>query len=433
MKIKNFDSLATTPLRRDALSVLEAGLEAIDTYAVIKDNVSLRGDELIIRGKQIELSDGKLIVVGIGKCALEAGAELERVLGKKLSGGIIFDVHSGTLKKLRTFTGDHPFPTERNIDATKVIIDTLKDLKENDTVIFVISGGGSTLLCQPQNHTCKEERIIVETLFAAGATIQEMNTVRKHTSLARGGYLAEYAYPAKSVSLIFSDVPGDDIVFIASGPTVLDKTTINDAEKISDKYKLKEKLGADLEFIETPKEQKYFDRVTNILAVSNQTALTAMSAGAVLRGYNPQIVTSNLQGEARKIGEGLAKKISEMPSGTMLLCGGETTVTITGSGKGGRNQEVVLGAIAAGLLESTDELIISCGTDGRDNTDKAGAVGDNAIAAKAESLGLSAKQFLDENNSYEFFSQAGGHIDIGLTGSNVSDVIIAVKGKVSYN
>ncbi len=241
-KIQNFDELAKSGLRRAVLNIAEAGFAAIDTEGAVKRSVRVEGDELEINSHKFDLGKiNNLYVVGVGKCSLEAGRELEKILGDRITGGIVIDVHVGALKKIKTFTGTHPLPTNENVDATKHIIKLLKDCNEDDLVIFIISGGGSTLLCQPENYTCLEEADIFSCLTGAGATIQELNTVRKHISLARGGFLAKYAYPASSLALIFSDVPGNDLEFIASGPTIKDTTTVADAARVAGKYSLGKK------------------------------------------------------------------------------------------------------------------------------------------------------------------------------------------------
>ena len=238
-KIKNFSEVGITTLRRNSLEIIAAGLNAIDTEFAIKNNVQLQGEILAIKEETIAL-DGinNIFVVGIGKCALSAARALEEILGERLTGGIAIDVRDGELKKIKTFKGDHPYPSLKNVEVTNAIMTLISKLKINDLVIFVISGGGSTLLCQPTNFKYEAEIKLMGYLFKKGADIFEINTIRKHISLARGGQLAKYAYPANIVSLIFSDVPGDNLEFIASGPTVRDTTTIEDAKKILQKYNL---------------------------------------------------------------------------------------------------------------------------------------------------------------------------------------------------
>ena len=426
-KIQNLKELAVTGLRKAALEIAEAGLEAIDTEKAVKSGVVLNGDILKIKGKEFNLAGfERVFVVAVGKCALYAGRALEEILGDRLTSGIVLDVHSGKLNKIRTFTGTHPYPTTENVSATGEIIHLLSPLTEKDFVIFVISGGGSTLLCQPQNLTCQDEKDTLSCLFKTGADIDEINTIRKHISLARGGYLAFYAHLATSVALIFSDVPDGNIEFIASGPTVRDVTTVDDARKVIDKYLPESALKSAVinGLIETPKEDEYFKKITNILFLDNMTALEAMSAKAVELGFNAKICTNALEGEARETGENIVLDIDKAGPKSALLYGGETTVFIKGSGKGGRNQEAALGAL---VKINDNQLVLFLASDGWDNTDFAGALCDKITSEKAAKLGLKPEEFLKNNDSYAFFKEVGDYILTGDTGSNVSDLIIAIK------
>ncbi|MGC9603316.1 MAG: DUF4147 domain-containing protein [Minisyncoccia bacterium] len=424
-KIQNLEKLAVTELRRAALEIAEAGLLAIDTEKAVKGGVVLDGEVLRVKDKEFDLAGfERVFVVGVGKCALEAGRALEEILGDKLTNGIVLDVHSGNLKKIRTFVGTHPFPTTENVNATAEIIQLLSSLTEKDFVIFVISGGGSTLLCQPKNLICQDEKDILTHLFKVGANIEEINTIRKHLSLARGGYLASYAHLASSVALIFSDVPGGAMEFIASGPTVKDTTTVDDARRVLEKYGVEEATRLKIEPLETPKDETSFEKITNILFLDNMTALEAMSAKARGLGFNPKIRTNVLDGEAREAGENIALDIGKAGAKTAILYGGETTVKIKNDGKGGRNLEVVLGAL--GKI-GENELVLSFDSDGRDNTDFAGALCDRITSEKAAKLDLKPEEFLKNNDSYMFFEKVGDYILTGDTGSNVSDLMIAIK------
>lgn len=428
MKIKNSEELAVMPLRKDALEIIEAGLEAIDTTKIMRENIRVDKGNLFIRDKKIDLTGiRRIFVVGIGKCALEAGESIENTLGDLLTGGIVLDVQGRKLKKIKSLVGSHPFVSEINIDVTKEIIDLLKDMTESDLVIFIISGGGSALLCQPDNFTCQDETAIVKCLFDSGVPIKEMNTVRKHLSLARGGYLAQYAYPAKVISLIFSDVLGNELQFVSSGPTMMDTTTVFDAEEVLNRYKIWKKcLVAPVTLIETPKDEKYFKNVENIMIVSNAVALDAMKKSAERLGYAAMIMTNTFSGEAKEIGPDILKELSRRENKSVLLYGGESTVTIIKKeGKGGRNQELVLSALPH---IKDGQVIVSFDTDGKDNTDFAGAFGDMHTVEKAKKLRIHPEKYLasSENNSYWFFEQTGDYLMTGNTGSNVSDIIIAM-------
>lgn len=423
--LNNFEDLAITPLRQAALNIAEAGLAAIATPAVIRRLVFLEDDILRIGDNDYNLEKiNQVLFVGIGKCALEAAREVESILGGRLFGGIAVDVHQGRLEKIESYAGTHPFPSEQNIDITKKIIGLLSGLTEKDLVIFAISGGGSTLLCQPQDMTCYNEADLLKILFEKGATIQEINTIRKHLSLARGGYLAKYLYPARGIALVFADVPGDNFEFVASGPTVKDTTTAAEAAAVIQKYDVEKVCGFSCNLIETPKDDIYFQNINNILAVSNKTALAAMAAKAGELGFSSEIKTAVLTGEARNIGKEIAENLNTITQKKALLYGGETTVTVKKSGRGGRNQELALAALPA-LKEGEAVLVLA--SDGRDNGEYAGAIVDSETNKKASALNLAPVEFLENNQSTDFFEKTGDFLMTGDTGSNVSDLVIAIK------
>lgn len=416
--IKNAGELATTPLREDALRILEAGYQAILTKEVIQKDVEVNGQYLRVGERVMSLGVFKRIFfVGIGKCALDAGEVFEEKLGSWLTGGIILDVRGATLKKLRSKVGTHPFPSEQNVKAAESIAELLEGLTDTDLLITVISGGASSLLCLPSDLSCEALGLITKTLMAQGATISEINTFRKHISKIQGGQFAKMAYPATVVSLIFSDVPGDDIAIVASGPTVLDTTTIADARGVLKKYNIEElcKLP-ECEFVETPKDPEYFQRVYNILFVTNKKALFAMKGEAERLGYNAEIASAEFQGEARDAGKYFMQEA--VTPKTCRLLGGETTVVVKKEGKGGRCQEVALGALSE-VREGA--LLVAATSDGWDNTPFAGAIADSETLARARELGLDPLSASENNQAYDFFEKIGSHIDTGRTGANVSD------------
>jgi len=426
-KIQNIDQLAVSPGRKSLLAIAEAGLQAIDTATVIRETVQRDGNSLRIGDQAVDLGTvQRLIFIAIGKCAADAALAASHIIGDRIVGGVVVDVKPcPPIGSMKTFCGTHPLPSAENLRAAEAIRTVLTGLGENDLVLFLVSGGGSTLLFLPEDRTDQSEIRIVTALINAGATIQEMNTIRKHLSLARGGYLAQYAYPARVISLILSDVPANDIAFIASGPTVKDATTIQDAERVLAKYDILklcnlEKCG----LIETPKDEKYFERVTNILAVSNVRALEAMKKAAEALGFSAEIRDTQLTGEADDIGVKIWRDIDAVPSKTVLLWGGETTVTVRGKGSGGRNLEVSLSALRS---VGDGEEIFSLASDGRDHGAFAGALCDTITKKAVEKSGLDIEQCLRENNTYPFFEQVGNYVMTGDTGSNVSDLIIALK------
>ena len=438
--ITNREALATSPARELALRLAEAGLAAIETGPAMRQAVRLIEGKLTVEvetaGVKAEKKSwplapaGRLLVVAIGKCAFDAALALEEILGDRLSDGVAVDVRETATcptRKIRCFQGDHPFPTERNVSATDEIFNLLRDLTEADTVIFAISGGGSTLLCSPHNFLCADERQILERLFQTGATIAEINLLRQHLSRARGGGLAAAAYPAQVISLIFSDVPGDRLEFVASGPTIRSTGTVAEAAAVAERYRLTA-AGFRPDFLsETPKDEKFFRRVSNLLLVSNQTALQAMRRAASEAGYLAEVASADLNGEAATVGRRLAAELAALPSRSARFWGGETVVTLGGvsnESQGGRNQELALAA-----LEIIDEsvLLLPLASDGWDNSPAAGAVCDIITKRRSAERGLAPTEFLARHDAYHFFEQTGDLILTGRTGANVSDLIIGLK------
>jgi len=431
MIIKNFDDLALNEGRKIALQILEAGLEAINTKNILEKSITLRDEKILINNQQVaDIPNGKIILVGIGKCAIDGISVLNNLLGDHVSSGVVVDIRTAVISdKIKVFKGTHPMPSEDNLVASRSIVNELTGLTENDLVIFLVSGGGSTLLCLPEDRGCKEESDILENLFKAGADIIKINTVRKHLSLARGGFLAKYAYPANVVSLIFSDVSTNELSFISSGPTVKDETTIEDASKVLVDYDILKKCGIEnCGLIETPKEDQYFTKVKNILLVSNDLALQKMNEKALELGYESETCSNCLVGEAKEVGKNIATVLHRTSPGKILIYGGETTVVAMGKGEGGRNQELVLGALEE---IQAGEIILASSSDGRDNTDHAGALCDIITKDKTESLGVNPVEYLQKNDSYNFFKKIGDYILTGDTGSNISDLVVAIKLQIS--
>lgn len=430
-KIQNSQQLAENEMRKDALAMAEAALQAIDTTKATQHLVSASDGTLSIKDQSYDLSQYEHIyVVGVGKCSLEAAIAIEQIMGEYITEGIVVDVRSdnGSLNTIRAYAGTHPFPSDENISYTHKILNLLEKTEENDLVLFIVSGGGSTLLCQPDTNVCTDEVEVVKCLYQVGASIQDINTVRKHLSKARGGNLAKYAYPAQSVALIYSDVPDNDFSYIASGPTVKDESTVDDAVAVLNRFSVQDACGFDVcpHLLETPKEDYYFARVTNILAVSNSTALDAMQAEASNRGYDARICSTCLSGEARHVAGSIVSLLHRENVSSALFYGGETTVTITGSGSGGRNRELALAAISD-LRD--DELVLTLASDGRDNGDQAGAIVDSLTKKKMQERDVDPVAMLADNNSHDFFEAVGDSVMTGYTGSNVSDLLIALKGK----
>lgn len=339
----------------------------------------------------------------------------------------------------------HPVPDENGMNGTAGIIKLLRDADEHTLVVCLISGGGSALLISPsQGITLAEKKRITGLLLNSGAQIQELNAVRKHISGVKGGRLARLASPAKVISLVLSDVIGDSLDVIASGPTSPDPTTFSDALSVLEKYRLTDEtpesilktlLDGEKGIVpETPKEDDpVFDKVDNLIIGSSKMALAAAKEKATDLGLSVNILSENIHGEAAEIGEWLAEKavsrkrnLGAHHKPLCLISGGETTVTVRGKGLGGRNMELALAfAMAIGGAEGI--TLLSAGTDGTDGpTDAAGAIVDGTTSTKAREAGLDPPEYLRNNDSYNFFSKAGGLFVTGPTGTNVMDIQIVV-------
>ncbi len=426
--IKNFKKLATNPLRQDALDILEVGYQSVRTQKMMEESVFLENNLLKIKDKKYNLKNyQRIFVIALGKCANQSAEILENILGDKITDGVVLDIAPAQFKKLKSEVGTHPFPSEQNILVTKSILKILKEVKKDDLIITIISGGGSSLLCAPVEGIDSEIlKQITQRLMKKGATIGEVNIVRKHLSQIKGGQLAELVYPTKLVSLIFSDVPQDNLSLVASGPTVKDESVKADAKIILESYLGDGLLDGEDNYVsflkETPKNLKLFAKVDNILLVSNKVALTAMQEKAESLGYKT-FVEEELEGEAKKLGASLMKQAISPKS--CLIWGGETTVQIKGEGQGGRNQEFVLGALSAGLPD--DLLVMAVASDGLDNTDVAGALADGGLLKEIKKEKVEVDEYLENNNSYNFFKKVGGQIKTGPTGINMADFYLVLK------
>jgi len=450
MIITNFKNLAKNSLRRKALLIAEAGYQAIDIEKNISRRIKLNHGTLNIaiindsKNIKLDLKNYKRIyLVGIGKGSALASANLAKILGDKLTGGIAFDVIKyqevrppkingnigrSNLPKLEFLTGTHPLPSKQNIKATQKIIKLAKNLKKDDLLITFIAGGGSALACASKEEL-KASQTVFKELTKKGADIIELNTVRKHLSEIKGGNLAKLAYPATVISLIVSDVPSNDLSMVASGPTVFDKTTKKNAKKILKKYNL---LTYEVNRLlrETPKDKKYFKKIRNILFLSNWESVSAMMKKTKRLGFKPKIHSLAVKGEARRALLSMVEKALRLGSGQVILAAGETTVTLDNRpvGKGGRNMEAVLGAISNFQFSiSKNLLVLSIASDGRDNTEAAGAIGDFSTLKKAKKLKLEPEEFLDQNNSFDFFKKTGDLIFAKSKSFNVSDLMIILR------
>jgi glycerate 2-kinase len=418
--IQNFNELATTPNRKITLEIITAGLEAINTQNVIASALSLSGDILSVQGKDFDLGKFKRIkVVGFGKSSGEAVLALEKILGSRIEKGVAIGLTKVDSQYIETFAGTHPRPSEMNVVAGKKIYEIVENSSEEDLIIVLVSGGGSALLCYGTDE-CEQGIKLYDSFLKSGKTITEMNTVRKHLSHLKGGGLAKLAYPATVVGLIFSDILGDNFENVASGPTYKDETTIAEAQKIITENDLGE-----FNLIETPKEDKYFEKVHNFVLVSNKIAVEAMAKKSAELGLVPNIISTEIYDE---LGVALEKIFQNKKDNSVVLAGGEPIIVVPVSGgKGGRNVHVGLSVIQKKLIDE-NSVFISFASDGMDNTDVAGAIIDKNTIEKAEKLNLDINDYAERFDSYNFFEKTGGMIVTGPTG-NVADLLILVTKK----
>ncbi|MDO8620937.1 MAG: DUF4147 domain-containing protein, partial [Candidatus Levybacteria bacterium] len=322
--IKNFDELAVTKERKICLEIIEAGISSIQPEKIIEENISLTNSVLSIQDKTVNLKEfERIFLLGFGKGSARLSKNIENLLGDFLTEGYVIDIESEKFNKIKFTKGTHPLPSQTNLNFTQNIISRLSNLNEKDLVIVVICGGGSSMLIHPHNITLEEKIKVDKALLRSGADITEINTVRQHLSDVKGGGLAQILYPSSVISLIFSDVPGNNISYIASGPTAKDTTTIDDAINILKKYNLEKELNLPNDaFVENTKEDKYFERVENIIILSNKTALNAMQKKAQELGLTSRIYSDKFESNADDAGKIL---ISETADKEILLVGGETT------------------------------------------------------------------------------------------------------------
>ena len=412
--------------------------------------MSLDANTLRVRDREYDLNDFKNIyVVGTGKAGASMAYAVEEILGDRIKEGIInvkYE-HVRKLQRIRLKEAGHPVPDRAGMAGSEQIVRLLMGTKKDDLVLCLISGGGSALLPLPvPGITLEEKGEVTRLLLECGATINEMNALRKHISQVKGGGLARAAAPSTLITLILSDVIGDPIDTIASGPTVADETTFKDVEDILNKYDLIPRIPLSIKkqieeglsgaVLDTPKAgDEIFDKTYNTIIGSNISAVMAARGRAEELGFKTLFLSSFIEGETKDVARvhtAVAKEV--LSSGNPLsppcciISGGETTVTIRGKGKGGRNQEFVLAAaMDIGYLK--DVVILSAGTDGTDGpTDAAGALCDNTTVHRADKIGLSAADYLKNNDSYNFFDRLGDLLITGPTNTNVMDLRLVMVG-----
>ncbi len=440
-------------LRADLWQIAQAALKAVTPEECLRQAVRMEEEHLSVGGRTFDLSQiGRIIVVGMGKASARMAVALEELLEDRISTGLIVtaDGYKVLTHKVEIVEASHPIPDERGLVAAKRIATLLDKAGEHDLVIVLISGGGSALLTLPTSGiTLSDLSRTNELLLRSGANIQELNTVRKHLSQVKGGQLAQRAFPAQVLALVLSDVPGDHLEAIASGPTALDPTTFNDARQLLQRHDLWEEVppsvrarieaGACGDISETPKPgDQSFLKVQNAVVGSGSVAAAAAQAEGKRLGYRTLILTTTLEGEAREVGRVLATLAREEISfgrpikpPALIIAAGETTVTVRGNGKGGRNQELALSA-ASGIEGLSGVVICSLGTDGRDGpTDAAGGMVDGETTARLWAQGIDPWDALARNDSYTALAAAEDLIITGPTGTNVADLCFVVVGNKS--
>jgi hydroxypyruvate reductase len=430
--------------RGNARLIFRAGLEAVDPVRAVQKYLRREDNRLVVGEKTYDLKkyDG-VYIIGAGKASAAMAQPVEDLLGDLLEAGLVNVKygHSRPLRHISINEAGHPVPDEASLRGTERILQLLRQTGERDLVLFLISGGGSALLAGPaEGLTLEDLQRVTQRLLESGATIHEINAIRKHISRVKGGQLARLAHPSSLVSLILSDVIGDNLDSIASGPTVPDSSTFKDCLDIIEKYGLADKIpeavlnhlkkGARGDIKETPKPgDPVFEKTQNVIIGSNIQAVEAARIKAEALGYNSLILSKFVQGETREIAKmhaAIARKVlahgHPVPRPACLVSGGETTVTIRGRGLGGRNQEFALAA-AIEIDGLEDVVVLSGGTDGTDGpTDAAGAIADGTTVRRAKALGLNAGHYLQENDSYHFFRPLGDLLITGPTLTNVMDL-----------
>jgi hydroxypyruvate reductase len=428
-------------LRRDALTILRAALAAVDPERLVRD--ALRDDPL-----PVPQAGGRTLLLAVGKAAIPMARAAAAVLGDALAEGVVLTPAGSPNQvpnRLRLYQGGHPLPDQRGVEGARDIVQLARRAGPLDQVLVLLSGGGSALLTLPHSDlTLGDLRRITELMLLDGATIRDLNTVRKHLETLKGGRLAALAAPASVRALVLSDVIGDPLDIIASGPVSPDLSTFEDAIQVLERrglwteapapvrqHLLERRMGR---MSETPKEgDPVFEKV-RVSVVGNATLAARRAAEEASQlGYHSRVVSTEVTGEARIMGALMAENLrAQLQLPLRPIChvsAGETTVSVHGNGLGGRNQELVLAA-ALGLDRARAALLLSAGTDGLDGpTDAAGALATGSTMGRARALGLNGEAYLERNDSYRFFEALNDLIKTGPTGTNVMDLMIVMAGE----
>jgi glycerate-2-kinase len=445
--IKNGLSPNDKMARKIAIKTLEMILEEADPGIVVENSLQVIGNTLVVMGVRFNLNIyDKLFIIGGGKAAVSMAESVEKLLETRITGGSL-NIPKGSKmsprsSKIHFIEASHPIPDQKGTEGALQILKIAENATKKDLVIALISGGASSLLSLPgEGLNLNDIKGLTGALLKSGATIEELNTLRKHISLIKGGRLARACYPATLISLIISDVVGDPLDIVASGPTVPDSSTFKGAISVLKKYGLSTRFPRILNYLEkgvrgeieeTLKEGDHvFNNVYNFLISTNKIVLKQV-LGDISKQYDSIIYSTKITGEAREVGEMLGDLVMEKRAEKerdslerVIVAGGETTVKVKGAGKGGRNQELVLGALE--VIEGEGIAIASIGTDGIDGmTDAAGAIADGNSLKRCSGLRLSPRKYLENNDSFNFFKGLNDLIFTGPTGTNINDVMVMV-------
>jgi len=431
--------------RRQIVTILEAALDAVDPRAAVQRHLCREREELHVGNAVYDLRHYEHIyVVGAGKAGAPMAQAVEQVLGDRITAGHVNVKYGHTLptRVIELSEAGHPIPDQAGMAGAERIAALVGNAGENDLVVCLISGGGSALMTLPVDGiTLADVKMLTDALLRRGATINEINTIRKHLERTKGGNLARLAYPAQVVTLILSDVVGNPLDVIASGPTVPDSSSFGEAFRLLGRYDLLMEAppaivnhlrrGAEGALPETPKPgDGVFEKTQNLIVASNDIAARAAEKAAISMGFNTLLLTTYLEGESREVAKVLTAVAREIvtsgrpvPRPACVIVGGETTVTVKGHGKGGRNQEMAL--MASICIEGLEDVAIVClATDGTDGpTDASGALADGDTLRRAAALGLDPWAYLDDNDSYHFFQALDDLLLTGPTNTNVNDLM----------
>jgi glycerate 2-kinase len=424
----------------DAITrILVAAIDSVEPGMAVRRFLSFDGKSLTVAGKPYD-NPGRVFALGIGKAAVAMAGSLAEILGTRLAGGLMVTKHIPEYagSGLEIIEGGHPVPDERSLAAGERVEEFIKQLTADDLLICLISGGGSALVTSPRDGiSLTDMQVLTTAMLKCGARVEEINTLRRHLDRLKGGGLARMAYPAQVISLILSDVVGNPLEAIASGPTAPDSTTSADALNVLDRYGLTSQVPASVLSVleqvplEADTEKGSFVHVQNVIVGSNLIAAQAALRQAADEDFHPYLLRTDLQGEAREVARDLSIQLrwawrmgDPVHRPACIVAGGETTVTVRGDGRGGRNTELALAAVSE-LADFPDVMLVTLATDGEDgSTDSAGAVVTGETWRRGLELDMNAVEFLNRNDSYTYFNTLDDLLKPGPTGTNVNDLAL---------